>query len=106
MPPGAGDNEYLDWIHGDLAAALRAFEPQFLLVSAGFDGHADDPLAQHEVSSAGYGLIAGALADLAGELCAGRLVSLLEGGYHPRALPESVKAYLAEMIRPSGNPEA
>lgn len=97
MPAGAGDDEYLTWHRGALSDALRDFQPQFLLVSAGFDGHADDPLAQHEVSTEGYGRISRVLVDLAEELCGGRLVATLEGGYHPRALQESVGAFLSEL---------
>jgi len=96
MPAGAGDLEYLAWLQGPLGEALREFKPQFLLVSAGFDGHVDDPLAGHNVSSEGYGLIGRALVDLVEELCDGKMVSALEGGYHPRVLPESLALYLSE----------
>lgn len=96
LPAGAGDPEYMAWIHGDLREALREFEPEFLLVSAGFDGHAEDPFAQHELSNDGFFRIGAALTSLAEELCAGRLVSALEGGYHPRALPEALAAYLED----------
>jgi acetoin utilization deacetylase AcuC-like enzyme len=97
LPAGVGDEEYLAWHRGALAQALREFQPQFILVSAGFDGHVDDPLAQHNVSTAGYGRISRVLVDLAEEICEGRLVATLEGGYHPRALQESLHAMLAEL---------
>ncbi len=97
MPAGAGDLEYLAWHQGPLAEALRVFAPQILLVSVGFDGHADDPFAGHNVSTEGYGLIGQALVDLAEELCEGKMVSVLEGGYHPRALQESLEAYLKRL---------
>ncbi|MBC8367433.1 histone deacetylase [bacterium] len=97
MPAGAGDLEYLAWHMGPLAEALRAFGPQFLLVSAGFDSHADDPLAEHRLSTEGFGLIGRVLVDLAEELCEGKLVAALEGGYHPRALPEGLEAFLREL---------
>jgi len=96
MPAGAGDAEYLAWHRGPLTVALRKFRPQILLVSVGFDGHADDPFAGHNVSTEGYGAIGRILVDLAEELCEGKMVSVLEGGYHPRALPEALAAYLED----------
>jgi len=76
------------------SAALRGFRPDFLIVSAGYDGHAADPLAQHTVTTEGYGRLSAVLGALADELCRGRLVALLEGGYDLAALAESVAASL------------
>ncbi len=94
LAPGSGDDELLAWAEGELAERLRAFAPDFLVVSAGFDAHAADPLANLNVSTEGFGRMSAVLAALADELCGGRLVSVLEGGYELTALAESVAAHL------------
>jgi acetoin utilization deacetylase AcuC-like enzyme len=66
------------------------FQPELILVSAGYDAHWDDPLASMLLSIAGYTAIARALRELAEELCAGRLVFTLEGGYHLQALAYAI----------------
>ena len=66
------------------------FQPQLILVSAGYDAHWDDPLAQMQLSIGGYVAIAQSLKNLADELCGGRLVFTLEGGYHLEALAYSI----------------
>lgn len=94
LPPGSGDEQLLAWIEGELAQRLGAFAPDFLLISAGFDAHAEDPLAQLEVSTEGFARASALLVALADALCEGRLVSVLEGGYDLGALVESVAAHL------------
>ena len=74
------------------------FQPQIMLVSAGYDAHWDDPLASMVLSVAGYTAIAQALKELAGELCDGRLVFTLEGGYHLDALAYSVLNAFAVLL--------
>ena len=97
LSPGSGDEQFLHWAEGELSRTLRTFQPNFLLVSAGYDAHAADPLAQLEVSSEGFGRFTAVLSALADELCAGRLVAVLEGGYELGALVESVAASLEAM---------
>jgi acetoin utilization deacetylase AcuC-like enzyme len=80
--------------------ALAAFKPQLVFVSAGFDAHRDDPLAQTELSTGAFATMTQALLQLARSRCSGRLVSLLEGGYDLRALSDSVEAHVAELVRP------
>ncbi|MBN2172438.1 MAG: histone deacetylase [Candidatus Krumholzibacteriota bacterium] len=94
LPPGAGDEAVVAWIEGECAEAVRCFRPDFLLVSAGFDGHVADPLAALRMTTEGYARVSRALVALAEELCDGRLVSTLEGGYELKALRESVAAHL------------
>jgi acetoin utilization deacetylase AcuC-like enzyme len=74
---------------------LRAYRPNLLMVSAGFDAHENDPLAQMRVTTAGFTWIAVALRDLADELCDGRLVLVTEGGYDLRALSDGLDAVCA-----------
>jgi len=85
-----GDTGYLRIMDEIVAPAVRRFAPQLILVSAGYDAHWDDPLASMRLSVTGYARIARVLRGLAAELCGGRLVFTLEGGYHLDALAYSV----------------
>jgi len=75
--------------------AVDAFAPEFLLISAGFDAHADDPLASTRLRAADFGWITERLCDLARTHAKGRVVSALEGGYDLAALAESAAAHVA-----------
>jgi acetoin utilization deacetylase AcuC-like enzyme len=92
LPGGAGDGEYGAVFDRIVVPVLRAFAPQLILVSAGFDAHADDPLASMQLSSGAYALFTQRLLSVAEECCAGRLVLALEGGYDLPALGASVAA--------------
>lgn len=92
LPRGCRDAEFLAAYRDVCAPALRRFQPQLILVSAGFDAHFADPLAQELVSCRGYYDIATLLRELAGELCEGRIVFALEGGYDHTALAWSARA--------------
>jgi acetoin utilization deacetylase AcuC-like enzyme len=87
---GVGDQGFAGILAEIVAPAAWRFQPQLILVSAGYDAHWDDPLAHMQLSITGYTAIARALKDLAAELCDGRLVFTLEGGYHLEALAYSV----------------
>jgi acetoin utilization deacetylase AcuC-like enzyme len=97
--PGAGDAEYREAFNTRIAPALGRFAPQFLLVSAGFDAHADDPLGNLALSDAAFGEMADALVGLAERHAQGRLLSVLEGGYDhgvlTRCVPEHVRRLLS-----------
>ena len=87
LPPGTGDGGYRLAFERVVEPALRRFEPEFVLVSAGHDAAANDPLGRMSVTTEGFrGLAAGARR-LAGELCAGRLVAFQEGGYSVDHMP-------------------
>ena len=81
-----------------LLPAIDAFRPQLLLVSAGFDAHRRDPLAQLRLEAEDYAWITRELVRLANRHCAGRIVSSLEGGYDLEALRESVVAHVGELL--------
>ena len=87
---GAGDPDYLYVFNEILVPAARKFKPDIILVSAGQDGHRDDPLAGMNLTSEGFGQMTGVVRSLADELCGGKLVLALEGGYDYDALSESV----------------
>ncbi len=80
---------------------LRAFSPELIVVSAGFDAHADDPLANLNWTTDDFRWITEELCALAGELCGGRIVSLLEGGYDLSALAAASRAHVEELIKAS-----
>lgn len=94
LPAGAGNAEYRAAFDQVLAPALRRFRPDILLVSAGFDAHVDDPLASMRVTRDGYASMARILRRVADEVCEGRVVCALEGGYALDALAGSVVALL------------
>jgi acetoin utilization deacetylase AcuC-like enzyme len=92
LPRGCRDAEYLAAYRDVCAPAVRRFQPQLIIVSAGFDAHFADPLAQELVSCHGYYDIATSLKQLADDLCGGRIVFALEGGYDHTAISWSARA--------------
>jgi len=99
LPPGQGDAAYERVFDERVVPAVRAYRPELVVVSAGFDAHADDPLAGMRLTERGFAALARRAVDLAEETAEGRLVALLEGGYDPTALARSVAAVLAELDR-------
>ena len=97
MPAGSSDRDWLGELEDHVLPALEAFRPEFVLVSAGFDAHRLDPLAQVNLSTEGYRALTRQILDLASRSAAGRLVSVLEGGYHLEALAGCVEAHLSEL---------
>lgn len=98
LPPGTAGPAYREAFDSLAMPALRAAAPELILVSAGFDAHRDDPLAQMGLTAADFGWITGRLCDVAEECCAGRLVSVLEGGYDLDALADSVAAHVGVLM--------
>ena len=92
LPVGCGDAEYEQVFAHIIVKAAERFRPQLILVSAGYDSHWADELALMQVSVAGFAQMMKIIKGLAGELCEGRLVLTLEGGYHLTALAASVQA--------------
>jgi len=93
VPPGSGSDDFLALVQQVVAPIAREWRPDLLCVSAGYDAHRDDPLANCEVDDAGYFDLAASMRDLAGELDAPQLICL-EGGYSLGALSRSVVATL------------
>ena len=98
MPPGSGDADYAEAFASKIVPKLDLFRPDVLLISAGFDDHADDPLAHIELSDDGFESMTRTLVEVAERHCGGRIVSVLEGGYHLRALGRSVVRHLIAMM--------
>lgn len=95
---GAGDEEYVEVVQGSLLRAALDFGPEFVLVSAGFDAHKDDPLGGMEVTAEGFGRLTRLVRGVAERCCDGRLVSVLEGGYSLEGLAESVEAHVRVLM--------
>jgi len=95
---GVGDEGFARIFEEIVGPAAWRFQPQLILVSAGYDAHWDDPLANMQLSIGGYTAIGQALKDLADELCKGRLVFTLEGGYHSEALAYSILNTFAVLL--------
>lgn len=94
LPPGSGSDAFRSAWRDHLLPALAAFRPQLVLVSAGFDGHRRDPLAQMELEAADFAWITRELMAVADRHAGGRLVSMLEGGYDLDALAEACVAHV------------
>lgn len=101
LPPGRDDiwrRAHDEPIH----PAIERFRPEFVLVSAGFDAHTLDPLAPLELDTSSYGWMTDFLVDTARRHCNGRLVSILEGGYHLGALADSVELHVGRLVQAAG----
>jgi len=97
LPATCGDGDYLELFARFVDPIGRQFQPQFLLVSAGFDAHVRDPLGGMRVSTEAFGVMARVLLDLARDHAGGRLAAVLEGGYDLQALVASVDRVLDEL---------
>jgi acetoin utilization deacetylase AcuC-like enzyme len=98
MEPGDGDDEYHAVFLNQLLPAAEAFKPEFVMISAGFDAHRDDPLAGMALTEAGYTDLTGLVAGIAKRHARGRVLSALEGGYNLTALGASVDAHLQALL--------
>ncbi len=94
LPAYVGDRGFLNIFRNILAPAARRFRPQLILLSAGYDAHWLDPLASMQLSVTGYATLVEELLALADELCGGRLVAVLEGGYNLDVLSHAVLSTL------------
>ena len=99
LPPGADGAAFRDAWADQIIPALDAFAPDLLIISAGFDAHAADPLAQLRVREADFAWLTEALCGMADRQCQGRVVSVLEGGYDLDALGRSVAAHVRALMR-------
>ncbi len=102
LPPAAGSAEFRAAMTGEVLPRLKAFQPELLIVSAGFDAHERDPLANLNLTDDDYAWITAELMAVADECCAGRVVSVLEGGYDLEALQTASAAHVRELERKKG----
>lgn len=98
LPPGTGSAAFRIAWETQLLPALEDFRPQLLLVSAGFDAHRRDPLAQLELEAGDYAWLTAALRAIADRHARGRIVSVLEGGYDLQALRDCSVAHVGALL--------
>jgi acetoin utilization deacetylase AcuC-like enzyme len=98
MEAGEGDEEYRAIFQKSLVPAADAFKPEFVIISAGFDAHKDDPLANMRLTEEGYADLTSLVAGIAKRHARGRILSSLEGGYHLTALAASVDRHIQALL--------
>lgn len=99
LRPGDGGAEFKEAMENTILPALERFSPDLLIVSAGFDAHERDPLANLNFTADDFGWATTRLMEVADEKCGGRLVSILEGGYDLVGLATSVQAHTRALMR-------
>ncbi len=98
MEPGEGDDTYRQVFLTSLVPAADAFKPEFVLISAGFDAHQDDPLASMGLTAEGYAELTRIAVEIAAQHAGRRLLSSLEGGYNLTALASSVDRHIQALL--------
>lgn len=95
---GRGDRDYAKILHFFLAPVAHSYEPDIILVSLGFDLYQHDPLGQMNVTDEGYALLTHMLKKLAGEICEGRIVFVMEGGYSVEGIRVCGRRVFLELV--------
>jgi acetoin utilization deacetylase AcuC-like enzyme len=98
LSDGEGDDEYREVFQKVLVPAADTFRPDFVLISAGFDAHRDDPLASMNLTEQGYSELTDIVGSIAKNHAGGRILACLEGGYHLKALANSVDRHLQALL--------
>lgn len=98
LPPGTGSEAFRKHFRGEIITALADFHPDLILISAGFDAHESDPLAELKLTDDDYQWVTEELVALADAYCHGRIVATLEGGYNLQALARSVARHVAVLM--------
>eukprot|EP00667_Euglena_gracilis_P014973 EG_transcript_15547 len=102
--PGTGDDAFVTLYEDVLVPCAQKFKPDLILVSAGYDGHLEDPLGNFAITSEGFARLTRILMRVAAEHCGERLALFLEGGYNVQAQAEAVSCTVRELLAGSGNP--
>ncbi len=104
---GISRKDYLSLFHLGLDRFAAKIKPQLIFISAGWDAHRLDPVGNLGLEVEDYGTLTNLVLDAAETYCGGRVISVLEGGYDPEVIAESVVLHLGEMVkrRPAGKPE-
>ena len=97
LPAGTNSEEYFNAFEHALKK-LKEFKPEFILISAGFDAHKDDPLAQIKLETEDFYIITKRILEISKKFCNGKVVSILEGGYDLQALQDSTKRHVDALI--------
>ncbi len=99
MPPQSTDEDYLHDFSNKILPVFQEYRPDFVILSAGFDAHRDDPLAQQLLTVKGFNGILDGMKQLAHQYAKGQMVSVLEGGYHYQALADCVQSHLEILLK-------
>ncbi len=97
--PGQGDDEYISVMDDDFTPLMDQFAPEVMLVSAGFDAHIDDDMSGISLSTDGFTYVMERIVDIANKYSGGRIISVLEGGYSLKRLPELVSNHIEILLR-------
>jgi acetoin utilization deacetylase AcuC-like enzyme len=98
LEPGTGGADFRHRIESQWLRKIQNHKPDIIFISAGFDAHKDDPLAEINLLEDDYRWITNAIIDLADSLCQGRIVSTLEGGYNLESLASSAQAHVEVLV--------
>ena len=98
LPAGSGNEVYCRAFEEILIPIAQKFQPEFVLISAGFDPHRDDPLADMAVTEEGFARLTAIVRDISNQFAKGRIISLLEGGYNLAALANSAAVHVQELM--------
>ena len=101
LPQGSGSEPWRAAVTDKIIPAIRKFKPDLLMISAGFDAHAQDPMAHMKLSTEDFSWVTHELCKLAEEVCQGRVVSVLEGGYDLKSLTVSCAAHVTALLEHS-----
>jgi acetoin utilization deacetylase AcuC-like enzyme len=104
MPPGCDSATFRSRIEAEMLPALRRWAPNMIIISAGFDAHRLDPLAGMNLEDDDFGWMTRELMKIAQACCAGRIVSILEGGYSLEGLASGTSAHLRALMEPAAPP--
>ena len=96
------DADYINVIEHKLIPVIQKYNPDLIIISAGFDAHENDPLAQINLSTDCYGKMTQKLMEIANDVCNGRILSMLEGGYDYSALADSVQLHVETLSSSQG----
>ncbi len=105
LPPGTGSEAWRRVVTEKVLPALRAFKPDLLMISAGFDAHKDDPMAHLALSTEDFAWVTRQLTAVADDTCGGRLVSVLEGGYDLKSLVQACAAHVRALMQDQEHPD-
>ena len=96
--PGKGDGEYKRLMHRDLFPAFEVFQPQVMLISAGFDAHEDDEMSDIRLTTEGFSWIMREIVKMADTYSNGKLISVFEGGYSLKRLPDLARNHVEILL--------
>lgn len=99
MPAGSTDQDYAREFKDKIIPKIQTFKPEFIVISAGFDAHRDDPLADICLSTEFFGWMTERMMEMADQFCHGKIISLLEGGYNLNMLPLCIEQHLLKLSR-------